>query len=107
MMIRWLTVPLAREAIEVLPADLEAIKKERFDVAVVDGLMEEAETACCRIRELRDIPVLLMLSQRQADWGKLQSLDPDGYILYGTVQAELGARLRAVVRRCSRSNRRY
>ena len=101
MRIRRLTVSLAREGIEVLTGDPEAIKQERFDVAVVDGLMKETEAVCCRIRELGDVPVLLMVSQKQADWGKLQSLDPDGYIPDGTVQAELGARLRAVVRRCS------
>lgn len=41
MMIRRLTVSLAREGIEVLTGDPEAIKQERFDVAVVDGLMKE------------------------------------------------------------------
>jgi len=100
MMIQRLTTSLAGEGIEVVPTKAQP-KGERFDLAVVDSLSEEAETACQCIKELWGIPVVLIVKGRQVDWDRLQSLDIDGFIPEWMGAAELAARLRAVVRRRS------
>ena len=104
MMIRRLTTSLARGGIEVVSLSevseaVALLKQERFDLVIVDGLMEEAGLVCHCISELRYIPVVLMIREAQADWRKLQSLDADGFIPDWAGQAELAARLRSIARR--------
>lgn len=100
MMIQRLTTSLAGEGIEVVHTKAR-LEPERFDLAVVDSSVEEADIACRYIKELGGIPVVLIVRERHADWERLQSLDSDGYIPERMGAAELAARLRAVVRRRS------
>jgi len=98
--IQRLAASLAGEGIEVVSTKARP-EEEGFDVAIVDGLVDEAGVICQRIKELWGIPVVLIVRGRQADWERLQSLNTDGYISKGMGAAELAARLRAVVRRRS------
>ena len=81
---------------------LEAVillKRNQFDLVVMDSSTEGAEATCHRVSEAGSVPVVLMIGQKQQNWKKMQSLDVDGYIPQGVNGAELVARLRAVLRR--------
>ena len=69
------------------------------DLVVVDSLAKGVETTCRRIREVGSVPIVLMVGQERPDWKEMQSLDINGYIPRGVNEAELVARLRAVLRR--------
>jgi len=76
------------------------LRQKRCDLLLVDGLVKDADIVCRLITKLREVPVILMVDKKQADWGKLQSLDIHGYIPSGVRGTELAARLRAIARRC-------
>jgi DNA-binding response OmpR family regulator len=102
--IQRLSPSLARWGIEARSTSdgsqaMALLTQEKFDLAAVDGLVDGAEAACRSISECGDIPVVLIVSQQNADWERLESLDIDGYIPGGVDGDELAARLRAVVRR--------
>ena len=104
--VQRLTTSLAGKGVELvsLCETVEAItllKQERFDLALVDSLVEEAETICRGIKGLGCIPVALIVNKKRADWGRLQSLGIDGYIPHEANGAELAARLQAIARRYS------
>jgi len=104
LMIRRLTTLLASEQIEVVGFSevskaVASIKKERYDLALVDSRLEKAKLVCHCIGELWGIPVVLMIKETWADWRKLHSLAVDGYIPDWVGQAEMAARLRSIVRR--------
>ena len=87
----------------VCPSDLVEVitllKQGKFDLVVVDSLAKGVETTCRRIREVGSVPIVLMVGQERPDWKEMQSLDINGYIPRGVNEAELVARLRAVLRR--------
>ncbi len=73
--------------------------EEHIDMALVDVSSDGADRACQYASKSLNIPVLLVINQRQADWEKIKSLRADGYILNSTRNGELMARLKAAVRR--------
>jgi len=83
---------------EVLEAVI-LLKRNQFDLVVMDSSTEGAEATCHRVSEAGNAPVVLMIGQKQKDWKKMQSLDVDGYIPQEVNGVELVARLRAVSRR--------
>ncbi len=103
--IQKLNVSLSGEGVELVAVSnglrkiLALQKQDRFDLAIVDSLAEKAEAACHYIREFQDMPLVLMVHKRQADWERLQSLGADGYLPEDAKDAELAARLRAILRR--------
>lgn len=104
-MIRRLIASLAGEGIEVvglaeMGEAVALLKQERFDLAIVDSLIGEVGMFCHYISKLGRVPVALMIREA-GDWTKLQSLDADGFIPDWVGQAEMTARLRAIVRRRS------
>jgi DNA-binding response OmpR family regulator len=95
---------LVKEGISVASASdgiaaVNMLKRERFDVALVDSLADGAGVVCCCISKLFRIPVILLVNESDVDWKRLQLLEPDGYICGGTSGAEMAARLWAVMRR--------
>jgi len=100
MIKRRLSASLVGQEIEVFGM-MVVLGGEHFDLAVVDSLVEDVEAACRSIKRAYDVPVVLMVRGKQADWEKLQLLDVDAFIPEGVSGAELVARLRAVVRRHS------
>lgn len=103
--IQRLTVFLASEGIELVVISDgigESVALEEpgsCDLAIVDSLSEEAEAVCHHIREFWEIPLVLTVGQKQADWERLQSLGADGYLPREARAIELAARLRAILRR--------
>jgi len=70
-----------------------------FDLAIVDSQTEATEEACHHIKASRDIPLVLIVNPKEADWRKLQLLDADAYLPEKAEGNVLAARLRAVLRR--------
>ena len=102
--VRRLADFLPKEGIELVslseaPEVVALLKRERFDVVLVDTSLKEAETTCRCIEELGCAPVALLVDKRRADWRRLDSLGTNGYISRESKGAELTARLRAVARR--------
>ena len=103
MMILNVTASLAGLGVEVISGldrrkAMTLWQQEKFDLALVDGLMVKLVRFCCLMRQTSGVPVVLMLRREKADWRKMQSLDPDGYVFYGEWPHVLLAKLRAVVR---------
>lgn len=99
-----LSVSLASEGIGVTSVSdgvtaVGMMRREKFDLALVDSLAEGVEVACACISKYFGVPVVLLVRNDDVDWKRLQSLEPHGYILDSTGGAEIAARLCAVVRR--------
>ena len=83
------------------------VQKESPDLVVLDVMMPEMDgfTACSRIREISDIPVIL-LTARTDDMDKLLGFDhgADDYLTKPFNILELKARIRALLRRSGASS---
>ena len=81
---------------------IEACKKEDFSAVVMDVMMPDTDgfTACKKIREQKDIPVL-MLSARGTEYDKLFGFEVgvDDYMTKPFSPKELMARLKVIVGR--------
>ena len=67
-MVRWVECPVAADGSEAI----EICRNENFDMIVMDVMMPDIDgfTACKKIHEFKDIPVL-MLSARGTEYDKL------------------------------------
>ncbi len=81
---------------------LEAAKTEKPDLILLDVMMPEMDglTACAKIREFSDVPVIL-LTAKGDDMDKLMGFDngADDYLTKPFNILELKARIRALLRR--------
>ena len=86
---------------------VELCRRQDFDVIIMDAMMPEMDgfTATRRIREEKDIPVL-MLSARGAEYDKLYGFDvgADDYVTKPFSPRELLARLNVIIRRHAGDN---
>ena len=103
--VQKLTAVLAGEDIDIvrLSDGLDKVvalqHQEMFDLAIVDSLAEEVETACHHINKVWGIPLVLVVSKRHTDWAQLQLLGAIGYLPVEAENGELLVRLRAMLRR--------
>lgn len=81
---------------------LNLLKKEQFDLALVDGYMDDIESVCYRITWLYRSPVVLIINGTQADWNILRSLDVDGFIPEEANHVELVTYFQTIARRKTR-----
>ena len=81
---------------------VEICRKQDFDIIIMDAMMPEMDgfTACRRIREQKDIPVL-MLSARGTEYDKLFGFEvgADDYVTKPFSPKELMARVNVIIRR--------
>ena len=81
---------------------IDACRREDFDIIVMDVMMPDTDgfTACKKIREFKDIPVL-MLSARGTEYDKLFGFEVgvDDYVTKPFSPKELLARINAILRR--------
>ena len=98
-----------REGFEVVAVEdgsdaVELCRKENFDIIIMDVMMSDTDgfTACRKIKELRDIPVL-MLSARGTEFDKLFGFEVgvDDYVTKPFSPKELMARVKVIIRRHS------
>jgi CheY-like chemotaxis protein len=59
---------------------IDLMKKDKFDLALVDGYLEDLETIRYRINWECSIPIALVIDGSQKDWDLLRSMDIDGFI---------------------------
>ena len=86
---------------------VELCRKQDFDIIIMDIMMPEMDgfTACKKIREIKDIPVL-MLSARGAEYDKLYGFEVgvDDYMVKPFSPKELMARVNVIIKRHSGSS---
>ncbi len=86
---------------------VDICRKKDFDVIVMDAMMPEMDgfTATRRIREQKDIPVL-MLSARGAEYDKLHGFEVgvDDYVTKPFSPRELLARLNVIIKRHAKAD---
>ena len=96
-----------REGYDVSTTDdgskaIELCRKEDFDLIVMDVMMPDTDgfTACRKIHEMKDIPVL-MLSARGTEYDKLFGFEVgvDDYVTKPFSPKELMARIKVILRR--------
>jgi DNA-binding response OmpR family regulator len=63
--------------------------------------LEDAESVFYSIKELWNVPLLLIVNEQNSNWEKLFRLNADGYLNEKIKGLELKARLEATLRRLS------
>ncbi len=81
-----------------VPEMIALLKQKTFDLVLVDNLAEHHEAVCHHIRDFEDIPLVLIVNTRKADWKRLQQLGADYFLPEGARKDELIARLRVMWR---------
>ena len=96
--------------VELAHTGVEGLKKAyslQPDVILLDVMMPDMDgwETCQRFKEMCDVPII-MLTAVDAQENVIKGLDlgADDYIVKTVTSEELGARIRAVLRRASRSN---
>ncbi len=107
LLVKGIRFNLQNEGYEIITGSngLEAVEQcrtQKPDLVILDVMMPEMDglTACTRIREFSDVPVIL-LTAKTADMDKLMGFDhgADDYITKPFNILELKARVRALLRR--------
>jgi DNA-binding response OmpR family regulator len=80
----------------------ERVKQIKFEVVILDSLMEGLEDACHRITSLTAAPVILLLNGKVPEWRRLFELPVDGFLKEDAGVTELRARIRAILLRKTR-----
>jgi DNA-binding response OmpR family regulator len=75
------------------------LKKEKYDLALVDGYMDELESTCYRITWQCRLPVALIINGKETDWNLLRRLDVDGFIPEEAGHTELVTYFTSIARR--------
>ena len=111
LLVKGIRFNLQNEGYEVITGSdgLEAVKhvqEQRPDLVVLDVMMPNMDgmTACAKIREFSDVPVIL-LTAKADDMDKLMGFDvgADDYLTKPFNILELKARIRALLRRSGRT----
>lgn len=83
---------------------ISRLQQERFDVILIDSLLEEAANACRCIFEMACAPIALIVREAEANWQKLCSWEVDAFVPEESGRVELLARIKAVSRRRNNSS---
>jgi DNA-binding response OmpR family regulator len=75
------------------------LKRQKFDLALIDGYLDDLQNVCNRITWQYRTPLVLIVNGSQADWEILRSLDVDGFIPEESSNIELVAYFNAIARR--------
>lgn len=95
---------LKREDIKVTylsepPSAIDQIKQNKFDLVIVDSLLEKAKETSSEIYDLANVPVILMVDQSKTNWKTISEIDADGFVTEDASNIELLARTMALTRR--------
>jgi len=72
------------------------LRKEKFEIALVDGHYPDLATVCYRIHSLHHTPLALLLRDNPTEWEKVRFLDVDGNIPLGLKREDLFRRLEEI-----------
>ena len=109
-MARWINQVLAQKGYEVVSASsgqeaLPLLFVHRPDLVILDVVMPKMDgwQTCSRIRELSDVPVIMLTGQQRGEEDVVRGLDcgADDYLLKPVGSRELVARVRAALRRAA------
>jgi DNA-binding response OmpR family regulator len=75
------------------------LEQERFDIILIDSLIEELGDACRYFCKMACTPIALLFRENEANWKILGSLEVDGFVPEGSSKNELVSRIRAISRR--------
>jgi DNA-binding response OmpR family regulator len=78
---------------------IDLLKKEKFDLALVDGYLNDFETIRYRINWECGTPIALVINGSPEDWNLLRSLDIDGFIPEEVRNIDLAAYFESIVSR--------
>jgi len=78
---------------------VEILKKESFDIIIVDSMMKDVDSICQHICEITCAPIVLLIKGNEANWKNIRSLEVDGFVHEDSGEIELVARLKAISRR--------
>ncbi|MBN1643529.1 MAG: hypothetical protein JW856_01725 [Dehalococcoidales bacterium] len=91
----------------MLPGGLDSVlilaDGEGFSMVILDSTAFEAKKAYEHIKKQWDVPVVLIMGEDETDWSNLGSLDADGYLDKTNGDAEVIARIEAMLRRIQKS----
>jgi DNA-binding response OmpR family regulator len=82
-----------------VPEALDILKRESFNVVVIDSLHEEAQLACQSISKVSLIPIALLVTDKGTNWDKVYYWNVDGYVSEESGNTEILARIKAISRR--------
>jgi DNA-binding response OmpR family regulator len=104
MMEKRLSAKVDQNAFEItgcrsLEDAADLLEYQPFDMVIVDNLINNARQICRSTAALSDSPVALLLQEKPVNWRGLEQLKVDGFLADGGTNAELMARLRALMRR--------
>ncbi len=80
-------------------AAVSELKSGKYDLTLVDGYMDELESACNRITWQCRLPILLIINGSETDWNLLRRLDVDGFIPEESGNTELITYFTSIARR--------
>ena len=115
LLVKGIRFNLQNEGYEVITGSdgLEAVnlvKEQHPDLVVLDVMMPNMDgmTACSKIREFSDVPIIL-LTAKADDMDKLMGFDhgADDYLTKPFNILELKARIRALLRRAGRAEKKH
>lgn len=78
---------------------VSCVQGERFDIILVDSLLDGAANTCRSMFETGVAPVALLVRDKEADWQSLCSWDVDGFVAEDSGKTEIVARIKAIARR--------
>ena len=113
LLVKGIRFNLQNEGYEVITGSdgleaLQAVQEQNPDLVVLDVMMPNMDglTACAKIREFSDVPIIL-LTAKTNDMDKLMGFDhgADDYLTKPFNILELKARIRALLRRANSASR--
>ena len=79
---------------------MDILTRDSIDLVMVSNLKEDATECCEWIKESCDVPVTLIVREKDINWREINYLIVDGFIPENSTGEELKARLNAISRRC-------
>jgi DNA-binding response OmpR family regulator len=83
---------------------IHQMAKSKFDLALVDGNINDLATTCSRINWICRTPIAMLIEEDQTDWKKLGDLDVDGFISREANKMEMVAHFQTIARRGQERN---
>ncbi|MBN1189553.1 MAG: hypothetical protein JXA46_07370 [Dehalococcoidales bacterium] len=78
---------------------LSRLQQDQFDAILIDSLQDEAFSACGYLIKNSNLPIALLIREREVNWKKLASWEVDCFISDEATNREMAARIVAVARR--------